>query len=118
LIRHRDKHGIAHSQSVPLETLPPGLRQEWEPGARDGAVSVGLQDAYRLLQALNDELGQRYFAAGLAGERSLLSARNRSILAHGIDPIGDKVYQELPGRLVSLAELKNEPDPWSLPAVR
>lgn len=56
--------------------------------------------------------------SGLAGERSPLAARNRSLLAHGFDSIGAEVYQGLYNKLVLLAGFENPSEPWSLPETR
>lgn len=117
-IRLRERHDVPDTKTIPLDKLPVPLRAEWEPRARDGAVSVGLQDAYRLLHELGDELGGWFSEAGLAGERSPFSARNRSILGHGFEPIGKATYSSLHKKLLSWAELKDLPDdPWELPKI-
>ncbi|MBN2559621.1 MAG: hypothetical protein JXQ75_01645 [Phycisphaerae bacterium] len=98
--------------------MPDELRQEWASRAHDGLVSIGLQDAYRLLRALNDTLGEQFFQNGLAGDSSPMSARNRSILAHGFDPIGDKMYGDLRSVLGTLGGFWAESESWLLPTAR
>ena len=116
-IRLREQHGISDTKKVSLDKLPPGLREEWKNRARDGAVMLGLRDAYRLLKELGDELGCRFAESELDDdERSPLGARNDSILAHGFVPVGDKVYKQLWERACKLADYRQDPDlDWRLP---
>lgn len=59
---------------------------------------VGLQDAYALLQALRDDLGQRFQEMQLDNrERSPLASRNHSILAHGFEPVKETTFQAVAG---------------------
>ena len=58
--------------------------------------SSDFQDDYALLQAHGDDSGRLFHEIGLDNrEKSPLTARNQSILAHGFDPVSDKVYQSL-----------------------
>jgi hypothetical protein len=75
------------------------------PRARDGTVFFGLQDDYAFLEAVEDERGRNFHELGLDDrEKSPLTARNQSILAHGFDPISDKVYQTLWSAALRLSE--------------
>lgn len=108
-IRLRERHGIFDTKAVSLDRLPEILRQEWTSRARDGAVMLGLRDAYRLLNELGDELGQRFVKFGLDDdERSPLVARNASILAHGFAPVGDKTYNQLWKTACTLADYRED----------
>lgn len=119
-VRLREKHNLPDTKTVPLDRLPPELRREWEVRARDGQVSLGLQDAYALLKALKDELGDRFASSGLVDQKgSPLGARNQSILAHGFQPVGKKVYDQLRDKVRGLALLeKDDSHDWRLPIPR
>jgi CRISPR-associated protein (TIGR02710 family) len=91
----RDFHGIASTANVPLDRIPLSLRQQWEPKAREGSVPLGLQDAYALLDALEDQVGKAFMDARLDAAHSPLTARNRSILAHGFDRVSPEVFERL-----------------------
>lgn len=94
-LRLSQVHGI-DSAHVPLEALPDDLRASMTPVAQEGHVWLGLQNAYALLRARGDALGECFHERGLDDPRgSSLSARNRSILAHGFEPVGEKVCTRL-----------------------
>ncbi len=84
-------HGIPRTSRVPAERLPGALREEFGPRIKNGTVSLGLQDDYRLLSAVADPLGECFTRLGLEDRRSsLLETRNQSILAHGFQPVTQK----------------------------
>jgi len=90
------RHGIAGTDTVPLERIPESLRESWRYRAESGTLRLGLQDAFELLDALGDEAGKTFKAMGLHDrEGSPLTARNQSILAHGFKPVGERVFQTL-----------------------
>jgi CRISPR-associated protein (TIGR02710 family) len=94
--RLREAYGIEDCGHVLIDRLPDALREAMMPRARNGTVFFGLQDDYAFLQAHNDDLGKRFRELGLDDrERSPLTTRNQSILAHGFDPVSDKVYRNL-----------------------
>jgi len=128
-IRLRNRHGIADTGRVPLDRLPEPLRRQWaartqdrattgtEPASSDAPPSgsparsddhpimLGLQDAWRVLKELGDELGRKFFDLKLADQQgSPLVARNSSILAHGFQPVGEKVYNCLIENLIELLQ--------------
>jgi CRISPR-associated protein (TIGR02710 family) len=93
--RLAQQHGIPDTAAVPAEKVPETLRAELTPSGQ-GAFQLGLQDAYRLLQALGDPLGQRFRQLQLDDRaRSPLAERNRSILAHGWQPVSENACQSL-----------------------
>jgi CRISPR-associated protein (TIGR02710 family) len=143
-VRLREQYGIPDTKAVPLEKLPQRLRTEWagrarvrgatlrersSPDASSGdspiqvrehCVMLGLRDAYALLESLDDHLGRQFFNLGLADDhKSPLVARNQSILAHGFQPVDQKVYHQLDEKLCSLVSvgLADSLD-WRLPAPR
>lgn len=91
-----DHHEIPNTGDVALERVPEPLRDKWASRSDGGKLLLALQDAFELLDALGDEVGKRFKDAGLHDPtRSPLAARNRSILAHGFQPVGDQDFQEL-----------------------
>lgn len=101
--RLHDKHKI-DTGNVDLTQVPLTLQDHYGalPRTRD-RVAIGQQEAYRLLQALGDPLGEAY--RSIQGPlETALSSRNHSILAHGSQPIGEDAYRTLHGLIRSLLE--------------
>ncbi len=91
-----DRHGIQSTDNVPLEDVPEPLRQQWRSRAIDGRLVLGLQDAYELLDARGDDLGKTFRDLGLHHhQRSPLTVRNMSILAHGFQSVSEGVFLKL-----------------------
>ena len=91
-----ERHEIPSTDNVPLDRVPEPLRDEWALRVRDGKLQVGLQDAFALLDELGDQTGKAFKALRLDDrERSPLAARNQSILAHGFEPVGMKVFDQV-----------------------
>lgn len=83
------------SSNIAVQALPEALRPAYDQlrDPNSGKIQLGLRQDYELLSALDDPLGIVY----RTHEKRLLnglSARNASILAHGISPIGDESYQK------------------------
>jgi hypothetical protein len=112
----KERHGIESTEKVPLDRVPEAIRQDWRSRLRDGVVALGLQDAYALLASLNDPIGQRFRDEKLDGMTSVLTARNRSILAHGFDRVSANVFDKLWTSAFSLAEI-TEADLPSFPVL-
>lgn len=93
---------------VPLEELPESMRRRLEPNAEDGKVKIGLQDAYKLLNSKEDDLG-RIFTEELKwsknNKKSPLTARNQSIAGHGFSPVSSETTERLWEGLLQLAEV-------------
>jgi CRISPR-associated protein (TIGR02710 family) len=101
-----DRHKIPNTKQVPLDKVPEPLRGQWASRAEDGSVFLGLQDAYALLDACGDELGAKFKQLNLHDrERSPLTARNRSILAHGFERVSNQVYEQLWQAVLELANV-------------
>jgi CRISPR-associated protein (TIGR02710 family) len=104
-IRLRGAFGLA-TDRMPIDRVPEPLCEHWRSRARDGSVKLGLQDAFALLRALGDPLGERFTALGLDNTRqSPLSARNQSILAHGWNPISERSQRALREKVLALANV-------------
>jgi CRISPR-associated protein (TIGR02710 family) len=89
-------HDIPSTDGVPISRVPESLRASWSAKAENGQLRLGLQDAYELLDALEDQAGKTFRKLGLdAVDRSPLAARNQSILAHGFRPVGRAVVDQL-----------------------
>lgn len=118
-VRLREQHKIADTKSVTLEMLPDSLRADWaNRGRSSGEFALGLQDSYRVLKELGDDLGRKFNDAGLADSRkSPLVARNQSILAHGFQPVGKNVYDALAQELnTMISGAAADSQDWRLPA--
>jgi len=97
------EHGIPDTGAVAPEKIPEPLRTELRPGDH-GAFELGLQNAYRLLEALGDPLGARFRQLNLHHpQQSPLVARNQSILAHGWKPVSSGGREALWKKVVELA---------------
>jgi CRISPR-associated protein (TIGR02710 family) len=116
-VRLSEEYGILDTKRVCLDQLPSSLRDEWVSRSRDHAPYIGLQGAYRLLRELGDDLGARFTALELDGDqRSPLVARNQSILAHGFQTVGERVFESLSEKLCQLGAFPQAlPDDWRLP---
>lgn len=100
------RHQIPNTKKVPLSRVPEPLQTQWASRAEVGTVFLGLQDAYALLNALDDDLGRKFFERKLDDrERSPLSSRNRSILAHGFERVCDRVFDQLWNDALELANV-------------
>lgn len=105
-------HGIESTEKVSLERVPRPLQGSWAARANDGAIAIGLQDAYALLDAIGDPVGAAFIRAGLNDKKSPLVARNSSILAHGFERVSEEVFDRLWSSALMLAKV----DPSSLPS--
>lgn len=108
----KEHHGIGSTEKAPVECIPETLRATWAARVNDSVVTLGLQEAYTLLAALNDPVGAKFHNAGLSGTTSPLGARNRSILAHGFERVSESVFTRLWSSALSLADI----DEASLPS--
>lgn len=112
-----ERHQMNNTKQVPLNRVPEALRGHWTARAEEGLVFLGLQDAYSLLDALGDELGTKFKQLQLHDrQRSPLTARNQSILAHGFERVSDKVHEQLWSASLQLASIQ-ESDILSFPRI-
>jgi CRISPR-associated protein (TIGR02710 family) len=87
---------VSDTGKVPLVKIPEPLRGKVAARAENGSVKLGLQDTWKLLEALCPEKAHPFFFAGLdKKDGSPLVARNQSILAHGFVPVGDAAANRL-----------------------
>jgi CRISPR-associated protein (TIGR02710 family) len=107
-VRLAEGYGISDTKVVPLGLLPEPLHTEWAGRADGDTVFLGLQDAYKLLHALGEALGRQFQQLGLHHDsgRSPVVSRNRSILAHGFEPVGEKVFDQLWNSALQLVQVQ------------
>ncbi|MGH7500295.1 MAG: TIGR02710 family CRISPR-associated CARF protein, partial [Longimicrobiales bacterium] len=91
------------TSAVPLSEVPDALRNRWVGIAMNQSMKLGLQDAFDVLSAKGDSMGRRFVELGLSEQNSPLAARNRSILAHGWQPISKGDYDSLCAQVFALA---------------
>ena len=96
--RYRQRTG-----DLDLDRLPEAARSLAQTDA-EGRARVGLERAYRVLEAYGERLGQRFYET----VRRYLSQRNDSILAHGQKPVGREAAE---GFLYSLLALVRDEVP-------
>ncbi len=122
IAQHRLKfaHGI-DSSAAPAEQLPESVREEYrlkyETTDRQGrkVLRFGAVPALELLKTLGDDVGRRY--GGMADRlRAHMDQRNRSILAHGFDPMDRDKFEAL---FADAVELLGVPptDLWQFPGL-
>lgn len=86
------RYGIDTSD-VDMSKVPESKREKLERHRDEkGKVKIPLRTSYELLKELGDEIGEM----GVGGKlRDALSARNNSIAAHGLEPVTEKVANDL-----------------------
>ena len=77
-----------------LKIIKKGQRQD---DLNKGLIKLGLSKDYDLLADLDDELGKKFMEDSKEPEKlqNLLNATNSSILADGLEPVGEKAAKEL-----------------------
>lgn len=83
--------GCSNSQ-VPIKAIPDNLRDEYAQRYRDpasGALKLPLHATFRYLKEKDRESGHRYFR-NIDKIKDIQSNRNRSILAHGTNPVSER----------------------------
>jgi CRISPR-associated protein (TIGR02710 family) len=101
--RLQRQYGVS-TDDVKVDQIPEVLREEFAQkysDAQEGKIRLPLVAAYWLLDALGDELGQR-FVARQKEILTLLSLRNLSPLGHGENPVGPDGYRRFRALLVEL----------------
>jgi CRISPR-associated protein (TIGR02710 family) len=100
------RYGFTDTAAISFEKLPDALKQEWTNRQKDdaGCLKLALQDDYKLLSTLDDELGKKFDDP----KKSLLSLRNQSILAHGYQPIDETAANKLFSATLELAECEKK----------
>ena len=102
-----ERYEINNTKQVLLERVPEPLHGQWISRAEEGMVFLGLQDAFALLDCLGDELGAMFKQLQLHDrQRSPLTARNQSILAHGFERVSEKVFAQFWTAALQLAAIQ------------
>lgn len=89
-------HYEINTDDIKLDKLPTQARKAFDlqVAQRRKKITAGFYAAYHLLSDLNDPIGPIY-NAWERKIRDLLDKRNRSILAHGEEPIGREVWEKI-----------------------
>lgn len=96
------KSGNVDHTKVP-QGISEKLRQRYSDPA-DGKIKIGLKAAFDLLFELGDDLGGRYREC--KDIEGVLSARNNSILAHGLQPVGQDTFDRMWGLVLQFSQVK------------
>lgn len=116
LTKYQVKNGDVKPGQIPETVREEYLRKYRDPDEPESGLRLGLQASYRLLGALNDDLGKRYVAREADLNRAL-HTRNQSRLAHGTNPIRPDIYQQMREIVMDFAEA-NEIDLPKFPEFR
>lgn len=95
------EYGIEDTSNVPADKIPPDLARDSKTAS--GKIKIGLEKDYLVLDAKGDDLGREFVADSKL--KDLLHKRNSSVLAHGIEPVGEGVYQQLSAKVLDFASL-------------
>ena len=98
--RLQEKHSI-ETAKCPIDELSPSLKNKYSCNISSlnnnslKTVKLPLQDSYVLLAYKKDPLGNKFKELKLDQEKSPLSVRNNSILAHGFQTITETNFNQL-----------------------
>ncbi len=92
LVLYREKK--QETKKFPLDGLPADLRDR-KKADKDGCVSLGLRDTFRLLESWEHSLGKRFMELWKEGLEGRLNDRNNGILAHGFEPCSREGFEAL-----------------------
>lgn len=88
------------TSDVDMSKVPESMREKIERYRNErGKVQIPLQVSYELLASLGDDIGKDWDKPKL---KNAISARNRSIAAHGLEPVSCKTAKELREEVESL----------------
>lgn len=88
----KSKYSI-DTANAETKQIPQELLKKWKTPTETKILKLALEKDYQLLEALGDEIGQKYALDKKL--QYLLSKRNTSILAHGLKPIDKHEYNQL-----------------------
>jgi len=88
------KHKVRTGEVDPGHAAIPEASRGWLDAKKEanGKVKLGLFEAYRLLDELDDPLG-KYFVKNQGRLRTVVLARNESLFAHGLTPITGETWE-------------------------
>jgi hypothetical protein len=87
----------ASTSEAPLAVIPPGLQDDFSrrySGPTRGRLQLPLFAAFQVLQTLGEPTAGQFFARK-EDFLKIISARNNSILAHGITPVNKKAFDHM-----------------------
>lgn len=99
--RLRKEHEV-DSSDLDAKSIPAFLREKWNVQKPEEKIKISLERAYELLAAKGDDVGKAFVED--KEFRGLLSKRNLSILAHGLEPMKEETYQRLLSKTLDYAE--------------
>ncbi|WP_321491783.1 TIGR02710 family CRISPR-associated CARF protein [uncultured Desulfobacter sp.] len=105
------RYDFPDTGAIAFNRLPKRVQEMWQSHTRDqkGCIKLGLQDDFTLLYELDDERGRCFRELHLHDpQKSMLSARNKSILAHGYEPVSRIVAEKLLNATLKLADIEKE----------
>lgn len=94
----QDEKGFPDAGNLNIDKLSLELRERYSKykDAKDNTLKLGLDQNYELLFDLESEVGKIFKQECETGElKKLISSRNKSILAHGFNPITKETYEEV-----------------------
>ncbi len=95
------RYGVDPS-NADAQKIPKQLLKKWSLPPETKTLKLSLDKDYQLLEALGDPIGQMF--AQDKKLQNLLSKRNTSILAHGLEPVSKDEYNQLYKRVTKYAE--------------
>lgn len=108
-LRLQQQYQLKDFQFAPLGLFQGPVPEKLRGGIKGNRVRLsGLRDLYTALHGFGDPLGVAFKEAGLDdSERNPLTARNRSILAHGLRPLGQRDAKILLDKVLPLAKVRH-----------
>lgn len=106
----KDRHGIETSD-VKEKDIPGSIRQEYVTkyrDAKDFKIRIPLLASFRLLREYGDELANNFFRLYDKEIKYLLETRNKSILAHGFNPVNEETFKRLSESILEFSKAKEE----------
>ncbi len=97
------------NDKVKPEKIPQDLRDEFIRKYRDphsGMMKLPLQATFIVLKATGHEVGERFFTYE-EKIKNIQSARNKSILAHGIQPVSEHAAQSIMDTVTDFVQVKD-----------
>jgi CRISPR-associated protein (TIGR02710 family) len=94
--------------SATRDRIPSALREEFVhkyADAQTGLLKLPLQATFRCLEEMGEEAGRRFFSQ-IKAIKSIQSARNQSILAHGIQPVTEKAALTILDTVTDFVQVK------------
>lgn len=106
----KESYGIETS-NVRVKDIPENIQDEFLKkylDEKNSKIKIPLHASYRLLKELKNELGENFFKYYDGEILPLLHIRNFSILAHGFEPVDEKIFQKLWDSIMKFSGTKEE----------